>query len=308
MKSFADEVYSRTSKLGPLVIGIDPHLKLLPSFLSPQKSSEIPLAIRSFFELTIAAATERVLAVKIQSAFFEQLGSIGIKLLAECIATAKSHGLLTILDIKRGDIGSTAAAYAQAYLSGGLTLPSGETFTSDLAVDCVTVSPYLGFESIEPWLPPVMKEGRGIFVLIRTSNPGAQAIQGSCFRADDNSSASCLLAKMLAERAAGSTSESNYSSVGAVVGATLGDEIRALRQLMPQNLFLVPGLGAQGGDLSQARAAQDSSGQGALYPISRGVTFPWTAAGSEFSPPGTAKEYEGLILERINHYQSQLKR
>jgi orotidine-5'-phosphate decarboxylase len=253
----------------PVAVGLDPHLGRLPPDLQARFEGKTGRAHReaaaesvvAFCAAAIQGLAGRVAAVKPQVAFFEALGSPGVAALEETCRMAREAGLLVIVDAKRGDIASTAAAYARAALH-----PDGP-----LAGDALTVAPYMGTDTITPYLDVCAEHGRGLFVLVRTTNPGSAALQrhGSPGLAEVVADA---LARYGADPALVGTS--GMSSIGAVVGATASEEAVALRARMPGAWFLVPGVGAQGGTAGQALAGARPDGLGALPVASRSVLFP----------------------------------
>jgi orotidine-5'-phosphate decarboxylase len=244
---------------GPLCVGIDPHPGLLAAWGLPDDAS----GLREFTRTVLDAVGGHVAALKPQSALFERHGSPGIAVLEELIAAAKATATLVILDAKRGDIGSTMAAYADAYLRDG----------SPLAVDALTVSPYLGFGSLAPAVDAAAESGRGVFVLALTSNPEGAAVQhardaeGVAVAARIAAHASELNARELA------VSGAAMGSVGLVVGATtgaaaqrLGIDLGAVR-----GPLLAPGVGAQGAGPTELRAVFGGALGTVLASSSRGV-------------------------------------
>jgi orotidine-5'-phosphate decarboxylase len=209
------------------------------------------------FSLTAAEAFGPVAAaIKPQSAFFERFGSRGIAVLERTIEVARAAGAQVILDVKRGDIGSTAQAYADAYLDQ----------TSPLAVDAITASPYLGFGSLQPMLDTAARHGAGVFVLALTSNPEAPELQSSVMATGETVAGSVLAALRDLNQGAA------FGSFGAVVGATIE---RPEQSLAIGGPLLVPGIGAQGGTAADVRAAFRPDGLGAVVNSSRGVLFPF---------------------------------
>lgn len=199
----------------------------------------------------LAACADHAACVKPQLAFFEALGSRGIDLLEDVCARARSLGLPVLLDAKRGDIGSTAEAYASAWLSGGH------------AGDAITVNPYLGWETLTPFVSAARANGGGVFVLVKTSNPGSRDLQ-------EGGSAE----KVAAEVARlGEEESADLSSVGAVVGATHPGELGAWRRRMPRSTLLIPGLGVQGGRAEDLAPAFLPGGIGAVASASRAVQY-----------------------------------
>jgi orotidine-5'-phosphate decarboxylase len=216
---------------GPLCAGLDPHPSLLEAWGLPDSADGL-----ARFALTAAEAlAPAVAAVKPQSAFFERFGSRGIGVLEEVVRVCRDAGALVVLDVKRGDIGSTARAYADAYLDA----------TSPLAVDAITASPYLGFGSLAPMLQVARDHGAGVFVLALTSNPEGPQVQHA--RTDGGPT---VAGAVLAELAAANAGAQPMGSFGAVVGATIGGTSEDLAVNGP---LLVPGLGAQGGTAEDLR-------------------------------------------------------
>jgi orotidine-5'-phosphate decarboxylase len=211
---------------GPLCVGIDPHPALLDAWGLPRTAA----GLETFVLTVLEAVGERVAAVKPQSAFFEAYGSAGVAVLERLLATAGEAGAITVMDAKRGDIGSTMAAYAAAYLTDG----------SPLAADVLTVSPYLGFGSLQPAIDAALASGRGLFVLARTSNPEGGEVQAAV--GPDGRT----VAQTIVDAAASCNAEADpVGSVGLVVGATVDPAAVDLGRL--NGPVLAPGLGAQGG-------------------------------------------------------------
>ncbi|MFP6675573.1 MAG: orotidine-5'-phosphate decarboxylase [Pirellulaceae bacterium] len=246
----------------PLMVGLDPRVGSLPAGLLPVDESpgEIAAAFRQFCCGVIDAVCDVVAVVKPQLAFFEQYGPPGIKALAEVIRHARSKGLLVVLDGKRNDIGSTAEAYAAAYL-GAESVWQG---------DALTVSPYLGDDSLIPFWERARATDSGIFVLVKTSNPGGGFFQD--LRTPD-APLYQRVAAHVEDLAAQSVGDCGYGIVGAVVGATYPRQLTELRQQMPHAWLLVPGYGAQGGKAEDLRSAFDDSGYGSIVNSSRGIIF-----------------------------------
>lgn len=270
-QNFADRLTRAVEKAGnPIVVGLDPHLALLPDEFKVARDpratrEERAEAVVSFLTEIIDACAGRVPAVKPQSAFFEVLGADGVRAFERVVQIAKAAGLLVIGDVKRGDIGSTAAAYAQACLAGPET---------EIMCDAATVNPYLGTDSVQPFLEACSQAGAGIYVLARTSNPSSAEFQ--TLHVGGETTLVEHVADAIARWGKGLVGESGWSSVGAVVGATHPDELRRLRERMPQTPFLIPGYGAQGGRASDIKGAFDESGlHGALVNSSRGILFAW---------------------------------
>jgi orotidine-5'-phosphate decarboxylase len=231
MQTFGSRLRTAMDSQGPLCAGIDPHASLLSAW----GLSDDVNGLTTFTMTVVEALAGRVAAIKPQSAFFERHGSRGVAVLERAIADCRSAGTLVVLDVKRGDIGSTAQAYADAYLD-----PS-----SPLYSDAITASPYLGFGSLDPMLDTAAKHGAGVFVLALTSNPEGPQVQHAMTR-----SGRTVAGEMLAALAARNGEASPLGSFGAVVGATIGETGEDLAINGP---LLVPGIGAQGGTVDDVR-------------------------------------------------------
>ncbi|MEO1475804.1 MAG: orotidine-5'-phosphate decarboxylase [Pseudomonadota bacterium] len=244
---------------GPLCVGIDPHPGRVPALFGGDTAEGIAV----WGEAIVSIAAERVCAVKPQVGLFERLGPEGMIALQRVCAAARDAGLVVIADAKRGDIGSTAEGYAAAYLDVG----------APFEADAVTVNPYMGIDTLDPFLARAEASGKGVVVLARTSNPGSADFQA---RDLEGAPLYARVVEALApaiERLQGSH---GWSSLMLVAGATGPDEARALRALAPKALFLVPGYGAQGGGAQDA-VAGFVDGEGGLVNASRSVTFPEAA-------------------------------
>ncbi len=224
------------------------------------RPEKIAAAYERFCRDIIDVVAERAPAVKPQAAFFEELGPAGMIVLGRVIQYAQERGLLVILDGKRNDIGSTATAYAHGWL--GRESPWG--------ADALTVSPYLGDDSLRPFLDVAAARMAGIFVLVKTSNPGGRMIQDL---AADSRPIYRHVAEFVERLAVQSVGDNEYGAVGAVVGATYPAQLAELRAVMQHTSFLVPGFGSQGGTAADVAAAFDANGRGAIINNSRGIIF-----------------------------------
>ncbi|TWT29401.1 Orotidine 5'-phosphate decarboxylase [Posidoniimonas corsicana] len=262
MPHYADSLASLVREhKSPLVVGIDPRWDQLPDSLRQGDSlADRAEAYRRFSIGVIEAVAGVVPAVKPQAAFFEELGPAGMAALGDVIARARGNRLQVILDGKRNDIGSTAEAYARGML--------GEA--SPWGADSVTVSPYLGDDSLAPFVTTAIERDAGLYVLVKTSNPGGALWQDKLIDGKPLYRHVGEHVEHLAEKTAG---ECGYGLVGAVVGATYPEQLSELRQAMPHTWFLVPGFGAQGGAAADVAGAFDASGLGAVVNSSRGVIF-----------------------------------
>lgn len=271
--TFVDELKERVERRGtPCAVGIDPLWeRFAPALLrelewgerGPESAEEGADGLELFGALVIEAVHDLVPAVKLQMAYYEVYGSYGIRALEANVAAARDAGLLVILDGKRGDIGATSEAYARAYLSGSPTSP--------LQADALTLVPYLGTDSVDPFVQVARRTGRGVFVCAKTSNPGGSLVQDVT---QDGRTVYERVARYVDEAGATAMGQCGYSNVGLVVGVTAPAPARALRERFPRLLFLMPGLGAQGGDAEILRQVVDPEGFGALVPASRSVTYP----------------------------------
>jgi orotidine-5'-phosphate decarboxylase len=259
-------------KRSQLVVGLDPGLDLLPieirgeAHLGPDHAAE---AVARFCRGIVDAVAPYAVGVKPQLAFFEALGSDGIRALEGVCDYARSAGLLVIADAKRGDIGSTARAYASAYLEPrGNAPPLG---------DALTVNPYLGRDSVEPFLSACRRDGGGIFVLVKTSNAGGAEVQDLVL--SDGRKVWQHVAELVRDWGEELVGERGLSSVGAVVGATFPREVAEARRLLPQSVLLIPGIGAQGGSPADVARAFTSGPASALVAVSRAVIYAYRAGG-----------------------------
>lgn len=254
----------------PCIVGLDPALDRMPkSWLQErgisQQSSivEKAEAIYQYNLMVLDAVADLVPAVKPQSAYYELFGSAGIIALEKTVQAARDRDLLVVLDVKRGDIASTATAYAQSYLSSEPARP--------LEADAITIVPYLGKDCLDPFFSEAIKWGKGIFVCVKTSNPGASIVQeqkiGDRYLYE-------IIADLIKPASDKSIGTSGYSGLGAVVGATYPEAARNLRQQLPNSLFLVPGVGAQGGGSEGIKACLNPDGLGAVISSSRAIMYP----------------------------------
>ena len=265
MSHFADRLIASVRKKSScLVVGLDPCLERLPGELKVGASASRAAAadaLLAFNVQVLEATADYIAAVKPQVAFYERLGWEGFRAFERTVRTAQEMGLPVIADMKRGDIGSTAAAYAQACFE-------------EIGADAVTVNAYLGSDGVRPFLEYV-SAGKGIYVLVKTSNPSSRELQD---RDAGGAKVYERMAELVAEWGADSIGESGYSAVGAVVGATYPEEVARLRGLMPGTPLLLPGYGAQGASAEDCRPAFDAGGLGAVVNSSRGIIFAYEKA------------------------------
>jgi orotidine-5'-phosphate decarboxylase len=254
-----DSIRARNSVL---CAGIDPHMDRIPS-LFHQKDKASAVRDWAFELIPLLAGLAPV--IKPQAAMFEQLGVRGMQILADLSQAAMAEGLMVIMDAKRGDIGSTAKAYAEGWLGHDAGFPS----------DALTINPYLGRDSLDPFVAKARQSDSGLFALLRTSNPGSQDVQ--MIPSADNRPVFHHVADMIRPFMETLTDSSGFSSFGVVVGATWPDESVALRRMLPECLFLIPGYGAQGGSAADALAGLvkgPEGWEGGLINSSRSLTMP----------------------------------
>ena len=256
--NFADAIIKAVEeKQNPTCVGLDPRPEMVPDFLKKQGIAN------SFYEFNkgiIDAVHDLVPVVKPQIAFYEVLGPDGLKAFIDTVKYAQSKGLLVIADAKRNDIGSTAQAYAK------------EMFET-IGVESTTVNAYLGWDGVKPF---VEYKDKGIFVLVKTSNPSSGELQDKDMQGKPLYTRMAELVSKWGEESIGN---SGYSSVGAVVGATYPEQAGELRQVMPKNIWLVPGYGAQGGGAKDVLPCFNKDGLGAIVNSSRGITGAWQKNG-----------------------------
>ncbi|MBR9704840.1 orotidine-5'-phosphate decarboxylase [Candidatus Pacearchaeota archaeon] len=274
-------------KQNPCVVGLDPTIEKIPKHLINGDSfADIAEGIKKFNYGIIDAIADLVPAVKPQIAFYERYGSEGIKAFKDTVDYAKSKGLIVIEDGKRNDIGSTSKAYADAHLGKVKTTTSS---VPSINVDLLTVNPYLGSDGLKPFVEVSREFGKGIFILVKTSNPSSGELQDRLIEItseeknelknlgielDENKTEMFNLVGLqvnsLAQQLKGNR---GYSSIGAVIGATYPQQAETLRKIMPNSIFLVPGYGAQGGGADDVIPCFNKDGYGAVVNSSRGIIF-----------------------------------
>lgn len=278
IKNCADKLLDLIDeKQNPSVVGLDPSIEQFPSFLK-EKRKDDPNAFQAVAEtivefncLIIDAVADIVPAVKPQMAFYEQYGSFGVKAFEETVDYAKQKGLLVIDDSKRNDIGSTAAAYANAHLGRSAILDGSRVPALD--ADYLTVNPYLGSDGIKPFIDACREFGKGIFALVKTSNPSSGELQDKMV---EGRPVYEVVAELVEEWGRDLVGERGYSSIGAVVGATFPEEAERLRAVMPKSIFLAPGYGAQGGTAKDLLPCFNDDGYGAIVNSSRGIIYAYS--------------------------------
>ena len=281
--NFADrlvEVVGR--KHSQIAVGLDPRLDLLPMELRGEAvlgRAAAASAVARFCKGIIDAVGPYVVAVKPQAAFFEALGSDGFRALEEVCAYARSTGLLVLLDAKRGDIGSTSRAYSAAFLEPRDGDPP--------LADAMTASPYLGHDSVEPFLAACRRHGAGVFFLVRTSNAGATDVQDLTL--SDGRPLWHRLAELVHEWGEPLVGEHELSSVGAIVGATHPRAVSEARRLLPKSPILLPGVGAQGATPADVARAFTTGPASALVTVSRSVIFAYRDTDADWRTAAAAE-------------------
>jgi orotidine-5'-phosphate decarboxylase len=268
--AFADRLIAAVRSYDtPLCVGIDPFPEMIPTLFGDAKNDA--RAIARFGEAIIDIATQHTGVIKPQLGLFEPYGAEGVAIAAELTALAKAKKLTVILDAKRGDIGTTAEGYARASLGP----------KPGFNADCVTLNPYMGADTLKPFLDIAKAKQKGVAVLVRTSNPGAADLQD---RDMNGAPLWARTAEMLAPLSDGLKGESGWSGLMIVAGATAPEQAEKLRALLPDTLFLIPGYGAQGAGATDARAGfvrGQNGWEGGVINSSRGVLYPKTAAAAQ---------------------------
>jgi len=310
-----DRLIEKIKQTGnPTVVGLDPHISYVPEdILAKFAEGDETNAILEFNKGLIDALCDIVPAVKPQAAYYEMHGWRGVRVLAETIDYAKSKGMYVIADGKRNDIGSTAEAYAEAYLKTSV-------LDGHFHADSLTVNPYLGTDGIAPFVAKC-EDGASIFVLVKTSNPSSGELQdlkainneqltmnNYCTNSQSEFESKLrpvyeIVAELVNTWGETTIGESGYSNVGAVVGATYPEQAERLRELMPRTYFLVPGYGAQGGTAKDVAKSFNSDGLGAIVNASRSIMCAYKKDGGDFQ---TAARAEAIrmredIVKAINN-------
>ncbi len=308
------KLIDRIKKTGaPIVVGLDPMLEYVPEAIKKKAYKDYgeslegaAFAIYEFNKKIVDAVCDLIPAVKPQIAMYEQFGLPGIEAFSKTVSYCKEKGLVVIGDVKRGDIGSTSLSYAKAHLGkvqvGSKTLtPFGEDF--------MTVNPYFGSDGIEPFLDVCRSEDKGIFILVKTSNPSSGEFQDR--PVEDGEGNIRPLYELVGEKVnawAKTSMEGGYSNVGAVVGATYPRMGKVLRSIMPNSYILVPGYGAQGGKAKDLKAYFNEDGLGAIVNSSRGIIAAWRQEKyASFGEENFADASRAAVLDMIADINGALK-
>lgn len=265
----------------PTVAGLDPKLDYVPSSIKEACFAKYgktldgaAAAIFEFNKALIDALCDIVPAIKPQAAYYEMYGWQGVKALCDTIAYAKSKGMFVITDGKRNDIGTTMEAYATAHI--GTTVVEGDKIDA-FGADALTVNGYLGTDGIKPLAKICAEKDKGIFVLVKTSNPSSGELQD--MKLETNETVYEHMGKMCENWGEELEGKYGYSAVGAVVGATYPEQLKEMREKLSRTFFLVPGYGAQGGGAEDVKNAFDKNGMGAIINSSRGIMCAWKPQG-----------------------------
>ena len=286
-------------KQNPTVAGLDPKLDYVPAsvkdacFAQYGKTLEgAAAALLAFNKAIIDQICDIVPAVKPQAAYYEMYGWQGVRALAETIAYAQQKGMFVITDGKRNDIGTTMEAYATAHL--GTTDVAGEAIDA-FGADALTVNGYLGTDGIQPLVKICQEKDKGIFVLVKTSNPSSGELQD--LKLTNGASVYEQMGRMCEQWGEALPGKYGYSGVGAVVGATYPEQLKEMREKAPHTFFLVPGYGAQGGGAQDAKNAFDKNGLGAIINSSRGIMCAWKKQGLTEDDFAAAARSEALRMK-----------
>ena len=270
MKNAIDILIEKIKQTGnPTVMGLDPRYEMLPKCVTekyPQTLEGVAQAIIEYNKALIDATCDIIPAIKPQIAFYEMYGIPGMETFKETCSYAKSKGMVVIADIKRGDIGSTAQGYSNAYL--GKT-KIGEIEQSIFDIDFVTVNPYMGTDCVKPFIEDCKKYNKGLFILVKTSNPSSGELQD--LKLENGEEVYTKVAKLVENWGEELRGEYNYSSIAAVVGATYPEQLKQIRETAPHTYFLIPGYGAQGGKVEDIALGFDSNGLGGIVNASRSL-------------------------------------
>ena len=308
MKNAIDRLIEKIKETGnPTVMGLDPRYEMLPECVTnkyPKTLEGVARAIIEYNKALIDETCDIIPAVKPQIAFYEMFGIPGMKAFEETCKYAKEKGMIVIADIKRGDIGSTAAGYSNAYL--GKT-KIGDREESIFDVDFVTVNPYMGTDCVKPFIEDCKKYNKGLFVLVKTSNPTSGELQD--IKLESGEEVYTNVAKLVEKWGEELRGEYNYSSISAVVGATYPKQLEDIRKTAPHTFFLIPGYGAQGGKPEDIALGFDKNGLGGIVNASRSLMCAYKSERwkSQFEEKDYAKATRAEALRMRDELNSVLK-
>ena len=303
-----DKLVGKIKKLNaPIVVGLDPNLAFVPEHIQKKAFDEYgetlegaAEAIWQFNKAIVDAVYDLIPAVKPQIAMYEQFGIEGLKVYKRTVDYCKEKGLVVIGDAKRGDIGSTSAAYATGHIG---SVQVGSKTYSGFDTDFLTVNPYLGTDGVKPFVDVCNSHDRGLFVLVKTSNPSSGEFQDKLI---DGRPLYELVAEKVVEWG-NMSMDGTYSNVGAVVGATYPEMSKILRKLMPHTYFLVPGYGAQGGTAADLKHCFNEDGLGAIVNSSRGIIAAYRQEKyKQFGPEHFAEASRQAVIDMVADINSVL--
>lgn len=270
MKNIIDQLIEKIKIMkNPTVIGLDPRYEMLPKYVKdkyPKTLEGVGQAIIEYNKALIDAIYDIIPSIKPQIAFYEMYGIPGMQAFKVTCEYAKQKGMFVIADIKRGDIGSTAQGYSNAYL-GKTKIEENEQSLYD--IDFITVNPYMGTDCVKPFIDDCKKYNKGLFILVKTSNPSSGELQD--VKLENGEEVYTRVAKYVEKWGEELRGEYNYSSISAVVGATYPEQLKQLRQIAPHTYFLIPGYGAQGGKAEDIALGFDENGLGGIVNASRSL-------------------------------------
>ena len=308
MKKAIDKLIEKIKETGnPTVMGLDPRFEMLPECVTnkyPKTLEGVAEAIIEYNKALIDATYDIIPAIKPQIAFYEMFGIPGMKAFEETCKYAKEKGMIIIADIKRGDIGSTAAGYSNAYL--GKT-KIGDIEQSIFDVDFVTVNPYMGTDCVKPFIEDCKKYNKGLFILVKTSNPSSGELQD--IKLESGEEVYTNVAKLVEKWGEELIGEYNYSSIAAVVGATYPKQLEDIRKTAPHTFFLIPGYGAQGGKTEDIALGFDDNGLGGIVNASRSLMCAYKSDRwkNEFEEKDYAKATRAEALRMKEELNSVIK-
>ena len=308
MKKAIDKLIEKIKETGnPTVMGLDPRFEMLPECVTnkyPKTLEGVAEAIIEYNKALIDATYDIIPAIKPQIAFYEMFGIPGMKAFEETCKYAKEKGMIIIADIKRGDIGSTAAGYSNAYL--GKT-KIGDIEQSIFDVDFVTVNPYMGTDCVKPFIEDCKKYNKGLFILVKTSNPSSGELQDLILESGEEVYTN--VAKLVEKWGEELIGEYNYSSIAAVVGATYPKQLADIRKTAPHTFFLIPGYGAQGGKPEDIALGFDDNGLGGIVNASRSLMCAYKSDRwkNEFEEKDYAKATRAEALRMKEELNSVIK-
>ena len=291
----------------PTVMGLDPRYEMLPKCITEKYQKNLEGAAKAIVEFNkalIDATYDVIPAIKPQIAFYEMFGIPGMKAFEETCKYAKEKKMIVIADIKRGDIGSTAAGYSNAYL--GKT-KIGDIEQSIFDVDFVTVNPYMGTDCVKPFIEDCKKYNKGLFILVKTSNPSSGELQD--LKLESGEEVYTNVAKLVEKWGEELIGKNNYSSIAAVVGATYPKQLESIRKVAPHTFFLIPGYGAQGGKKEDIALGFDKNGLGGIVNASRSLMFAYKSDiwKNEFEEKDYAKATRAEALRMRDELKSAIK-